>query len=183
MAKKIKISKKSNFKEFDLRNMCTPATIYFMISVIGLVLVAITNSDSEELCIGDYNCYVGNNSIIFILNAVYILFWTFILDLMCKSGYSSLSWFVLLLPFVILFILFTQIMVEGNRNGKPNKRPKPPKTTKTPKPPKTTKTPKMTKPPKMIKPSKNKGTSTMSPLTTMTPLTTMAPLTTMTPYE
>ena len=112
MARKIKISRQS----FDLRNMCTPATIYFVISLIGLILVGVNNLDnSDRVCIGDYNCYVGNNTTIFIINAIYILFWTFVLDLMCKAGYSSLSWFILLLPFIILFIVFATLMVkEGN---------------------------------------------------------------------
>jgi hypothetical protein len=112
MARKIKISRQN----FDLRNMCTPATIYFVISLIGLILVGVNNLDnSDRVCVGDYNCYVGNNTTIFIVNAIYILFWTFVLDLMCKAGYSSLSWFILLLPFIILFIVFATLMVkEGN---------------------------------------------------------------------
>jgi energy-coupling factor transporter transmembrane protein EcfT len=101
--------------------MCTPATIYFVISVVFLIFIAVTNLDSDQICIGDYNCYMGNNTIVFILNAVYILFWTFILDLMCKAGYAKLSWLVLLLPFIILFIAFTSLMVEGNGPRKKNK--------------------------------------------------------------
>ena len=98
---------------FDLRHMCTPATIYFIISMIGLILIGMNNLDNNDnLCVGDY-CYVGNS--IFLINAIYILFWTFVLDLMCKAGYSSLSWFILLLPFIILFVVFATLMVkEGN---------------------------------------------------------------------
>jgi len=103
MARKIKMSRPG----FDLRNMCTPATIYFIISMIGLILIGINNLDNNDnLCVGNY-CYVGNS--IFVINALYVLFWTFILDLMCKSGYSSLSWFVLLLPFIIFIIFSTFI--------------------------------------------------------------------------
>lgn len=121
MARKMKNLKFSK-PGFDLTNMCTPATIYFVISLIGLVMVGLNNLDnSDRLCIGDYNCYVGNNTVIFILNAIYILFWTFILDIMCKSGYSSLSWFILLLPFIILFIVFISLMSkEGMDQGSIN---------------------------------------------------------------
>jgi hypothetical protein len=92
---------------FDLRKMCTPATIYFVISLFFLILIGVSNlKETDRLCVGDYSCYVGNNTLVFLLNAVYILFWTFILDLMCKNGYASLSWFVLLLPFLLsLFLL------------------------------------------------------------------------------
>ena len=101
-------------KPFDLRKMCTPATIYFVISLLGLILLGILNLNTpDRLCIGDYSCYVGNNTIVFVLNAIYILFWTFILDLMCKAGYSNLSWFILLLPFIILIVLFLVLMVKS----------------------------------------------------------------------
>jgi len=99
---------------FDLRKMCTPATLYFSISLILLIIMGVQNlEDSERLCLGDYSCYVGNNSLIFILNAIYILFWTFLLDLMCKNGYSTLSWFILLLPFILTFLFLAIIMIKG----------------------------------------------------------------------
>ena len=111
MARKVKITPRQSF---DLMNMCTPATIYFVISLVGLILIGLNNLDNnDKLCVGDYNCYVGNNTTIFILNAIYILFWTFILDLMCKAGYSKLSWFILLLPFIILVVLFLTLMVKS----------------------------------------------------------------------
>ncbi len=106
--------KKSELKPFDLRKMCTPATIYFVISLVALILLGISNlNSSDRLCIGDYSCYVGNNTMVFVLNAIYILFWTFILDLMCKGGYSSLSWFILLLPFILTFLFLTMVMIKN----------------------------------------------------------------------
>ena len=100
---------------FDLRKMCTPATIYFLLSLIFLVILGISNlKESERLCLGDYSCYVGNNTIVFLINAVYILFWTFILDLMCKNGYTSLSWIILLFPFVFSFIILALAMMNSS---------------------------------------------------------------------
>jgi len=110
MAKKMNLDRSG----FDLTKMCTPATIYFVISLIGLILVGVNNLDNhDKLCVGNYNCYVGNNTTVFIVNAIYILFWTFILDLICKGGYSTLSWFILLLPFIILVGLFVTSMVKN----------------------------------------------------------------------
>ena len=92
--------------KFDLMHLCTPATIYFVLSLLGLILLGVSNLGNENtLCIGDYKCDVQSNTVVFVLNAIYILFWTFILDLMCKNGYSSLSWFILLLPFIIYFLI------------------------------------------------------------------------------
>lgn len=109
MAKLTKMSR----TPFDLRKMCTPATIYFVISLFFLIIMGVSNlNDSDRLCIGDYSCYVGNNTMIFLLNAIYILFWTFVLDLMCKNGYTSLSWFILLLPFLITFVILAWMMLK-----------------------------------------------------------------------
>jgi hypothetical protein len=110
MARKLKMARQG----FDLRNMCTPATLYFVISLVGLIILGLSNlENNDKLCIGDYNCFVGNNTTVFIVNAIYILFWTFILDIMCKAGYSSLSWFVFLLPFIIMFVTFALMMVKS----------------------------------------------------------------------
>jgi hypothetical protein len=92
---------------FNLRKLCTPSLLYFILSFIGLFLIGIQNSkDIEKLCLGSYECYVGNNVVIFLLNAVYILFWTFVLDLMCKNGWTDLSWFIFLLPFILSFLFY-----------------------------------------------------------------------------
>ena len=110
MARKLKMTRQN----IDLRNMCTPATLYFLISLIGLIILGLSNlENNDRLCIGEYNCFVGNNTTVFIVNAIYILFWTFILDIMCKAGYSSLSWFVFLLPFIIMFVTFALMMVKS----------------------------------------------------------------------
>ena len=33
---------------FDLTNMCTPATIYFVISLIGLIIIGLNNLDNND---------------------------------------------------------------------------------------------------------------------------------------
>lgn len=99
---------------FDLRKLCTPASIYFFISLVFLIILGVNNlQDSDRLCLGDYSCYVGNNTMVFLLNSIYILFWTFVLDLMCKNGYTTLSWFILLLPFILSFLFLVIMMIKA----------------------------------------------------------------------
>jgi len=108
-------SRLNSTKGFDLMNMCTPASIYFIISLIALIILGVSNlGNNDRLCVGSYDCNVGNNTIVFTLNAIYILFWTFLLDLMCKNGYTSISWFVLLLPFLLSFIFLAMVMMKSN---------------------------------------------------------------------
>lgn len=99
--------------KFDLTHLCTPATIYFVISLLGLIILGVSNLGNENsLCIGDYSCSVQSTTVVFVLNAIYILFWTFVLDLMCKNGYSSLSWFILLLPFIVYFLILVMLFTK-----------------------------------------------------------------------
>lgn len=99
--------------KFSLKKLCTPASIYFTLSLILLVLLGVTNmGDNERLCVGNYNCHVGNKTMVFIIDGIYILFWTFVLDLMCKNGYSDLSWFILLLPILLSFLFIGMVLVK-----------------------------------------------------------------------
>ena len=98
--------------KFNLRKLCTPSFIYFIISLFGLTLMGLQNltNDDNSLCVGNYECTVGNKLLVFIINGIYILFWTFVLDLMCKAGYSELSWIIVLIP-ILLFFLFLGIII------------------------------------------------------------------------
>ena len=92
-----------------LSKLCTPSYLYFLISVLLLVILGVQNvinQDDNTFCIGMYECTSFNKLAVFLVHGIYILFWTFILDLMCKAGYTDLSWFIFLLPFLLFFIFF-----------------------------------------------------------------------------
>ena len=99
---------------FELKKLCTPAGIYLGISVFTLVIFILQNLGNNNLnvlCVGDYKCDVGNIFISLVMNIVYVLFWTFILDLMCKNGYKKLSWIIVLLPILLFFVILTMMML------------------------------------------------------------------------
>jgi len=93
--------------------LCTPAMLYFVLSFVSLLLVGLQNlhGDKNKYCMGAYSCEVENTSGIFVFKLIYILFWTWVLNLLCKSGYTSISWFLLLLPFILLFILLGLMII------------------------------------------------------------------------
>ncbi len=99
--------------EFDLKHLCMPSFLYFSVSFVILLILAFSNiNDKSLLCVGNYHCNVGNNLVIFLINAIYILFWTFILDLLCKNGWNDLSWFIFLLPFILSFLLYVLLFIK-----------------------------------------------------------------------
>jgi hypothetical protein len=88
-----------------LKELCTPALIYFIISLLALVILLFQNlGDNNSYHVGTYSCRVPNTAVIFIIKLIYILFWTYILNLICKDGHSGLSWLLILFPFILLFV-------------------------------------------------------------------------------
>ena len=96
----------------DFKNLCSPAFLYLLISVVVFIVIAVQNfGNTTKYCLGEYECFVPNTFIIFIFKAIYILFWTFILNSLCKAGYKEVSWFLVLLPILLLFIILGLIII------------------------------------------------------------------------
>lgn len=99
----------------SLNQLCTPSYIYFIISVIGLTLAAMQNIGNSQLyCLGSFSCQVPSTIAIFIFKLVYILFWTWVLNLMCKDGEESIAWLLVMLPFILLFVILGLVMLYQN---------------------------------------------------------------------
>ena len=99
----------------SLNQLCTPSYIYFIISVISLAFVAIQNIGNNQIyALGNFSCRVPSTIAIFVLKLVYIIFWTWILNLMCKDGEESIAWLLVLLPFILLFVILGIIMLYQN---------------------------------------------------------------------
>ncbi len=102
-----------------LSQLCTPSYVYFIISVLSILMSAVQNmGNKNKYTLGMFSCYVPSCLMVFVVKVVYILFWTWILNLMCKDGHSGIAWFLVLLPFVLLFVLMGSVMVYQRRNKK-----------------------------------------------------------------
>jgi hypothetical protein len=72
----------------DFSKLCTPAKIYFAIAVIATI-VALFN---------------GLSIMAAFMKLLFAFIWTFILGWLCDKGYRSLSWFLVLLPYIIILL-------------------------------------------------------------------------------
>lgn len=89
-------------------SLCTPAFIYILLSSVGIIILAYQNYGNQNLyCVGNVNCPVESTTPVFVAKILYVLFWTFILNTLCSYGYYKLSWFILLLPFILFFVVVT----------------------------------------------------------------------------
>jgi hypothetical protein len=100
----------------SVKQLCTPAYIYFLLSVIGIIIAIIQNvGNSGVYCLGSMRVPVPSTIMVFVVKIIGILFWTWILNLMCKDGHKEIAWFLVLLPFVLLF--FMMGTAEGFQNS------------------------------------------------------------------
>jgi uncharacterized membrane protein len=99
--------------KFDIKKICTPAYVYLVISTISIILMIIQNAgNTNTYCLGNYSCIVSNTAWVFAGKAVYVILWTFILNLICSQGYKNISWFLVLFPFILFFILIGLFMIN-----------------------------------------------------------------------
>jgi hypothetical protein len=85
-----------------LGNLCTPAKLYLALSVIALIFVAI-NSFSF---------------ITIIIKLIFIALWTFLLNWICSKGYTTISWILVLLPYVLFILMFLVTLEIANKTAK-----------------------------------------------------------------
>ena len=99
--------------EKQVRSLCTPAKIYFLISTIGILGMLVQNYGGGNIyTIGTQSVSLPHKSIIyFVFKALYELGWTYRMQSLCNNGYKKLSWFLVLLPFLFMFVAIGMIFV------------------------------------------------------------------------
>ena len=94
-----------------ISQLCTPAMLYFIISIISFVVILLQNIGyCNSYHVGEFSCNVPSTTIIFIIKLIYILFWTWVLNLICKDGHSGISWLLILFPFILFFLIISILM-------------------------------------------------------------------------
>jgi hypothetical protein len=97
----------------SLKELCTPASLYFIISMISLVIVLFQNlGNTNSYNVGNFSCRVPNTFLVFIVKFIYVVFWTYVLNLICKDGHVGISWLLVLLPFILLFVMMGLLMLN-----------------------------------------------------------------------
>ena len=97
----------------NIKELCTPASIYFVISIIALAMILLQNlGNQNRYDVGSFSCRVPSTAAIFIVELIYILFWTWVLNLICKDGHTIVSWLLILLPFILLFVMIGLVMIR-----------------------------------------------------------------------
>jgi len=100
----------------NLRELCTPSRVYFLVSLVVLIFSIVQNfKNVDKYCLGSFTCEVPSTIMIFVIKIAYILFWAWILNLMCKDGHKDIAWFLVLLPFILYFVILGVVMLNQKR--------------------------------------------------------------------
>lgn len=65
--------------------LCTPAMIYLVLSCLSLVISAINSMNPASI----------------LIQLIFTGAWTWLMNYLCKKGYSILSWLLLFFPFLV----------------------------------------------------------------------------------
>ena len=96
-------------KQFEFSKYCTPAQLYLVLAAISLL-----------------SAFLKDFSVITLLaNAVFVVLFAWILNFLCKKGFKTISWVLVLLPFALFAAGFLLAMeadkvkdvVEGMKDG------------------------------------------------------------------
>ena len=70
--------------------LCDPAKLYLFMVILFIVV----------------GLFSKINILAIIIKLIFALIWTFVLNWLCKKGYKTVSWILVLLPFILLIIAF-----------------------------------------------------------------------------
>uniref|UniRef100_A0A6C0I820 Transmembrane protein n=1 Tax=viral metagenome TaxID=1070528 RepID=A0A6C0I820_9ZZZZ len=102
-----------------LSQLCTPSLVYFVISFIGLAMAIVQNlGNKNKYSLGSFSCQVPSCIAVFIVKIVYVLFWTWVLNLMCRDGHVEIAWFLVILPFILLAVIVGLVMMNQHKKTK-----------------------------------------------------------------
>lgn len=94
-------------------NLCNPAKFYLVISIICFVVLFLQNVGMRgKFNLGLYSVDHEQTPLILVGNVIYILVWTWLLNVICKIN-PNISWVIVLFPFILTFIILGYILFLG----------------------------------------------------------------------
>ena len=88
--------------------ICTPAMVYLVLSLFSLVLVIFKGMSASSV----------------IIKGLFVLAWTWFLNFLCVKGYKNISWFLVILPFLLMLAMFVMAVEVVKTNVNPSSQKK-----------------------------------------------------------
>ena len=66
--------------------LCAPAKFYLVVSIFSFLFMFIQNLGNDQIfCLGELGCYSENSIYILLFKSIYIVFWTWLLNIICRN--------------------------------------------------------------------------------------------------
>jgi len=85
-------------KSFD--DLCSPAKLYFVLSVIACIAALINGLKVMQVAI----------------NLIIAFAWTAVLSWICGKGFTGVSWFLVLVPYIIMLLVFFKLIKDISKS-------------------------------------------------------------------
>uniref|UniRef100_A0A6C0B039 Uncharacterized protein n=1 Tax=viral metagenome TaxID=1070528 RepID=A0A6C0B039_9ZZZZ len=89
-----------------LSRLCTPAMVYVVLAAISILMAVFKKFQLMTL----------------IVKIVFVGAWTWFLNFLCMKGYKAISWFLVLLPFLMMlgvFVMATEVVKQASSQMMP----------------------------------------------------------------
>jgi len=92
--------------EKKIRTLCTPAKVYFVMSILTILGILMQNSiGNRKYIVGHREVDIPHTNVwFFVCKFIVVIIWTYILQELCKNGYKNISWLLVLLPYFLMFL-------------------------------------------------------------------------------
>jgi hypothetical protein len=81
--------------------LCNPAMLYLILSIIAILM-----GFSAQVQVG-----------VFVVKLIWMVVWVYILNLLCSKGYTTVSWVLVLLPFILIAFMALMMLEVTMRLG------------------------------------------------------------------
>jgi hypothetical protein len=86
---------------FELSKYCTPAQLYLILGAIGIIMGFLKNYGIWTL----------------LTQALLLVLWAWVLNLLCSKGFKAISWILVLLPYIMGFYTYFFIKDIARKEG------------------------------------------------------------------
>ena len=81
-------------KRFE--ELCTPAKLYFVLAVLSCIIALFNGVKFMHVAV----------------NLIVAFIWTAILSWICGKGFTGVSWFLVLIPYILMLLVFFKLMKD-----------------------------------------------------------------------
>ena len=80
----------------SFNELCSPAKLYFVLSVIACIAALVNGLKIMQVAI----------------NLIIAFAWTAVLSWICGKGFTGVSWFLVLVPYIVMLLVFFKLMKD-----------------------------------------------------------------------